>query len=251
MTGATGPGSSFDADRIAAIRARLGQPVGAAVPGAPPLTPTATGPARGDNFAAIRRLWLRAGLLITSFVGVLYGIEGVDTLDSHQLDRAGIEPRQFDGLWGILFAPLLHANWAHLMGNTLPVLVLGFLALLAGIGRGLAATAIIWVIAGIGTWLIGGTGTVHLGASALVFGWLTFLITRGWFTRSIGQILLGLAVLAVYGSLLWGVLPGQTGISWQGHLFGAVGGVVAGWVLSGNERSRRRGNRAGVPAAPR
>lgn len=241
MTGGAGLGPSFDPDRLAAVRARLGDS-GTQVPVAP---------APAGNMAAIRRLWLRAGILICAFVALLYGVEGVDTLDNHQLDRNGIEPRHLDGLWGILFAPLLHANWAHLMGNTLPVLVLGFLALLAGIGRGIAATAIIWLIAGLGTWLTGGSGTVHLGASSLVFGWLTFLIIRGWFARSVGQILLGLAVLAVYGSLLWGVLPGQPGISWQGHLFGAVGGVLAGWVLSGNERSRRRGTGAGLPAATR
>jgi membrane associated rhomboid family serine protease len=122
------------------------------------------------------------------------------------------------------------------------------MTLLAGIGRGLAATAIIWIVAGIGTWLTGATGSVHLGASVLVFGWLTFLISRGWFARNIMQIGIGLAVLAIYGSLLWGVLPGEPGISWQGHLFGAVGGVLAGWVRSGDERRHRRGDRAGVNA---
>ncbi|PXX61476.1 membrane associated rhomboid family serine protease [Nocardia tenerifensis] len=240
MTGGSGIGSSFDPDRIAAIRAQLGKP------GA-----TANSPAKPSNIAAVKQLWLRAGVLTAGFVALLYGIEGVDTLDHNELNNAGIHPREADGLWGILFAPVLHANWPHLVGNTLPVLVLGFLALLAGIGRGLAATAIIWVIAGIGTWLTGATGSVHLGASVLVFGWLTFLISRGWFARNVGQILLGLVVLALYGSLLWGVLPGQDGISWQGHLFGAMGGVVAGWVLSGDARRIRRGDRAGVAASPR
>ncbi|MFB8282100.1 rhomboid family intramembrane serine protease [Nocardia colli] len=245
MTGGSGIGSSFDPDRIAAIRAQLGNP-GASAPRTP-----ANAPAKSDNFAVVRQLWLRAGVLIAGFVVLLYGIEGVDTLDDNQLDNAGIHPRSADGLWGILFAPLLHHGWPHLIGNTVPVLVLGFLALLAGIGRGLAATAIIWIVAGIGTWLTGGSGSVHLGASVLVFGWLTFLISRGWFARNVGQIILGLVVLALYGSVLWGVLPGQAGISWQGHLFGAMGGLLAGWVLSGDARRNRRGNQAGIIASPR
>ena len=181
--------------------------------------------------SALGTLWVRAAALTGSFVVLLYGVEAVDTVEDGRLDDAGIHPRDADGFWGIAFAPVLHGSWQHLIGNTLPVIVLGFLTLLAGIGRGITATAVIWVIAGIGTWFTGGSGTVHLGASVLVFGWLTFLIARGVFSRSIWQILLGIVVLFFYGSLLWGVLPGQPGISWQGHLFGAVGGVAAAWVL--------------------
>ncbi|MBF6074383.1 rhomboid family intramembrane serine protease [Nocardia beijingensis] len=237
MTGA-GLGPSFDPERLAALRAHTGKPAGAPMPSA-------------GGFAAIKQLWLRAGVLIAGFVGVLYGVEGVDTAVGGRLDHAGIEPRSADGLTGILFAPLLHGGWPHLIGNTLPVLVLGFLVLVTGIGRGLAATAIIWLGAGLGVWLTGATGSTHIGASSLVFGWLTFLISRGWFARNVGQIVLGLVVLALYGSLLWGVLPGPPGISWQGHLFGAVSGLLAGWVLSSDARRNRRGNRAGTGASPR
>lgn len=204
--------------------------------GYPPNSPSV----RSRAVAVIGKLWAQAAALILGFVALLYGIEGVDSLQGVDLDREGIRPRDPDGLWGVLWAPVLHGNWDHLMGNTLPVLILGFLTLLSGIGRGLAATALIWLIAGVGTWLIGGAGTVHIGASSLVFGWLTFLISRGWFARNLTQIVVGLVVFAIYGSLLWGVLPGQPMISWQGHLFGAVGGLVAGWVLSGDERRRRR-----------
>lgn len=243
MTGSSGIGSSFDPERIAALRAKLGQPIGST-----PSMPTSGTPAGPRNFAPIKQLWLRAGIIITAFVALLYGIEGVDNLDHNNLDDNGIEPRAADGLWGILLAPVLHHGWDHLFANTLPVLILGFITLLAGIGRGLAATAIIWIVAGVGVWFTGATGSVHLGASSLIFGWLTFLISRGWFARNLGQIGIGLVVLAFYGSVLWGVLPGQPGISWQGHLFGAMGGVLAGWVLSGDERRHRRGDRAGVNA---
>ena len=104
---------------------------------------------------------------------------------------------------------MLHDGWGHLFANTVPLLILGFLVLMSGIGRGLAATGIIWVIGGVGTWLTGGVDSHHVGASVLVFGWLTYLLVRGIFTRSIGQILIGVVVLFVYGGMLWGVLPGQ------------------------------------------
>ncbi len=191
---------------------------------------------------APRPMWQRAAITIGGFVAVLYVLEAIDTVAGNRLDAWGVEPRTLDGLWGVLFAPMLHFGWGHLLANTVPLLVLGFLVLLSGIGRGLAATGIIWVIGGIGTWLTGGAGS-HLGASVLVFGWLAYLLVRGIFTRSVGQILLGVVVLFVYGGMLWGVLPGQYGISWQGHLFGAIGGVVAAWALSSD--TRRKG---GVPA---
>ncbi|MBM7457363.1 rhomboid family intramembrane serine protease [Rhodococcus coprophilus] len=187
-----------------------------------------------------RPIWQRAALWTGGFLVLLYGIEAADTVLPADLDAAGVEPRTGDGLWGILFAPLLHADWAHLTANTVPALVLGFLVMLSGIGRGIAATAIIWLVGGIGTWLFAGTGENHIGASTLIFGWLTYLIVRGIFTRKAGQILLGIVVLFVYGGMLWGVLPSQPWISWQGHLFGALGGILAAWVLSSGARATRR-----------
>ncbi|NLV78573.1 MAG: rhomboid family intramembrane serine protease [Rhodococcus sp.] len=198
-----------------------------------------TGPDR-DN----RPTWQRAALWIGGFTVFLYGVEFADAILPANLDSAGVEPRTPDGLWGILFAPILHADWAHLTANTVPLLVLGFLVLLSGIGRGLAATAIIWVVAGVGIWLFAGSGQNHIGASSLVFGWLTYLIVRGIFTRRVGQILLGVVVFVVYGGMLWGVLPSDPQISWQGHLFGAVGGVLAAWTLSSDTRTR------GTPTTP-
>jgi len=209
---------------------------------------------RANPPRAARPMWQRAAMTIGGFVAVLYVLEAIDTVAGNRLDAWGVEPLTLDGLWGILFAPMLHFGWGHLLANTVPLLILGFLVLLSGIGRGLAATGIIWVIGGLGTWLTGGVGSAHLGASVLVFGWLTFLLVRGIFTRSVGQILLGVVVLFVYGGMLWGVLPGQYGISWQGHLFGAIGGVVAAWALSSD--TRRKGGApapgsGGVSAVPR
>lgn len=170
-----------------------------------------------------------AAQVIAVFVALLYVVELVDTLSGNRLDAGGVRPRRVDGLDGIAFAPVLHAGWAHLLGNTVPLLVLGFLLLLAGVARWLAVTATVWLVGGVGTWLTAEPGSLHLGASVLAFGWLTYLLLRGVFSRRAAQVVLGGLLLLVYGGLLWGVLPGQPGISWQGHLFGALGGGIAAW----------------------
>ena len=177
--------------------------------------------------------WRTAGIWSAGFVAVLWVSEIIDTVLGNRLDSEGIRPGSTDGLSGIIVAPLLHGGFGHLVANTLPVLVLGFLVLLSGVRQWLTVTAIVWIVGGVGTWLFGGAGTVHLGASGLVFGWLTYLILRGLFTRNGTQILIGVGVFLVYGGLLLGVLPGQPGVSGQGHLFGAVGGVLAAWLAPG------------------
>lgn len=194
--------------------------------------------------------WLLGGLTIVSFVALLYVIEAYDSVTGHRLDSNGIRPLEMGGLSGILFAPLLHSNWEHLIANTGPALILGFLMTLAGLSRFIFASAIIWVLGGLGTWLIGNLGaptyngmvveTNHIGASGLIFGWLTFLIIFGFFTRKVWEIVIGVVVLFIYGSILLGVLPGTFGVSWQGHLCGAVAGVVAAYLLSGPERKTLR-----------
>ena len=171
-------------------------------------------------------------------------------MSDHRLDDNGIRPLETDGLMGIVFAPLLHANWDHLIANTVPALILGFLMTLAGMSRFIFATAIVWILGGFGTWLIGNIGahcpyvgvrceSNHIGASGLIFGWLAFLIVFGFFTRKVWEIVVGVIVLLVYGSVLLGMLPGTPGVSWQGHLCGAIAGVFAAYLLSGPERKAR------------
>ncbi|HRD13664.1 MAG TPA: rhomboid family intramembrane serine protease [Mycobacterium sp.] len=209
-----------------------------------------------------RPAWVVGGVTIVTFVALLYVIELWDALSGHRLDNHGIRPLESDGLIGIIFAPLLHANWQHLLANTGPALILGFLMTLAGMSRFVFATAIIWIVGGFGTWLIGNVGahcpyvgvrceTNHIGASGLIFGWLAFLIVFGFFTRKVWEIVVGVIVLFVYGSILLGVLPGTFGVSWQGHLCGAIAGVVAAYLLSGPERKARERKKTGqLPGLP-
>jgi membrane associated rhomboid family serine protease len=203
-----------------------------------------------------RPAWVVGGATIVSFVVLLYVIEIFDSLSGHHLDDNGIRPLETDGLTGIIFAPLLHSNWQHLIANTGPALILGFLMTLAGVSRFIFATAIIWILGGFGTWLIGNTGappgveTNHIGASGLIFGWLTFLIVFGFFTRKVWEIVVGVIVLVVYGGVLLGVLPGTFGVSWQGHLCGAVAGVIAAYLLSGPERKAREVRKRGTALTP-
>ncbi len=208
-------------------------------------------PARRTPQSKKRSAWVVGAATILSFVALLYLAELVDQLSNHQLDRNGIRPHEADGLWGIIFAPLLHANWTHLAANTGPALVLGFLVTLAGLSRFVWATAIIWIFGGFGTWLIGNVGsscgeTDHIGASGLIFGWLTFLLVFGFFTRSGWQILTGIVVLFVYGGVLWGAVPVLHmcgGVSWQAHLCGGIAGVFAAYLLASPEREARRRRR--------
>jgi membrane associated rhomboid family serine protease len=167
-----------------------------------------------------------------AFTALLWGIEAYDQVTGQWLDADGIVPRSVDGLDGILWAPLLHGGWAHLIANTLPFLIFGFLVMAHGIGRFVAVTAVIWLLGGLGVWLTGAPGTVHIGMSGVIFGWLTYLLVRGFFARSGTQILLAVVLFFLWGGILLGVLPGQPGVSWQGHLFGALAGVLAAWLVA-------------------
>jgi membrane associated rhomboid family serine protease len=183
----------------------------------------------------------RAGLAALVMVLLLAGLwvlELLDQLSGNQLDQFGIHAREVDGMPEILTAPFLHAGWDHLISNSLPFFVLGFLVLLSGMARWLVSSLIIIVISGMAAWLLTPPNTIILGASGLIFGWLTYLLARGIWSRRPAQVVIAVLVLLVYGGLIWGVFPGNTGISWQAHLGGAIGGVLAAWLL--HRRASRR-----------
>ena len=183
---------------------------------------------------------LSALVTMVAFTALLWGIEAYDQVTGQWLDADGIVPRSVDGLDGIVWAPLLHGGWAHLIANTLPFLIFGFLVMAHGIGRFVVVTAVIWLVGGLGVWLTGAPSTVHIGMSGVIFGWLTYLLVRGFFARSAAQIVLAVVVFLLWGGILLGVLPGQEGVSWQGHLFGALAGVVAAWLVAPRRRTADR-----------
>lgn len=169
-------------------------------------------------------------ILIAALVAVMWLVEVFDALGGDP-DSAGIRPRDPDGLVGVPLSPFLHGSWGHLIGNTIPFIVLGAAVALGGLYRVAIVSGIVIAIGGIGTWLTAPTNTIHIGASGMVFGFAAYLIARGAYSRTALHMLGGLAVIAIYGvTLASGFVP-TPGVSWQGHLFGAVGGVVAARVL--------------------
>lgn len=178
-----------------------------------------------------------AAIVIGAWTAMLWVIEAIDQLTRGALELLGIHSWQVSSLPSVFVAPLLHLDWAHLAANTLPFAVLGFLVLLGGLARAFWATLVSVLVSGLFAWLLSPPYTVTIGASGLIFGWLTYLLVRGIFTREGKQILIAAGVLLVYGGVLWGVLPSQPGVSWQAHLGGAVGGLLAAWLLHGRDRA--------------
>jgi len=178
-------------------------------------------------------------LVVFAMAVIMWVSEIVDTVADHRLDGYGIEPRDVDGLTGIITAPFLHAGFGHLAANTVPFLVMGFVIAFKGAMRVAAVTLIVTLVSGVGTWLVAPANTVHIGASGVVFGYASYLLARGIFDRDLTEIAVGVVVGAVWGGTLIAGLEPQEGISWQGHLFGAIGGVVAAGVLTKNREREK------------
>ncbi|MQA01455.1 MAG: rhomboid family intramembrane serine protease [Streptosporangiales bacterium] len=171
-------------------------------------------------------------LVVGGSLAVLWAIEIVDTVLGGRLDGYGIHPLDVGGLQGLLFAPFLHAGFEHLIANSMSYAVLAFVAYLAvSAARFVAVIVLTALTSGFGAWMLTSPGTVVVGASGVIFGLLGFLLVRGIFVRSIGSIMISIAVLLLYGGMLTGIIPSTPYISWQAHLFGFVGGVLAAWLM--------------------
>lgn len=168
-------------------------------------------------------------VLLALFVGSMWAVFFLSAaLPFLNLNGHGVVPRSFGGLQGILFAPWLHASLGHIAANTSGLLVLGWLCLWPRLSNFWQATVGAMLGAGLCAWLFGAPHSVHIGASGLVFGYASYLVARGYYTRDIVSIFVALLVASSYGlSMLFGVLPLYPGVSWQSHIGGVLGGVLA------------------------
>ncbi len=170
--------------------------------------------------------------VVLAMLAAMWIVEIADVALDGRLDQLGIEPREAHGLIGLGTAPFLHAGFAHLIANTIPFVLMGFVIAFQGAVRVIAVTAMVMLVSGLGTWLVAPEGSLHIGASGVVFGYATYLLARGGFNRDLMEIAIGVGVALIWGTALLGGLMPQDGISWQGHLFGAIGGVLAAWAFS-------------------
>ena len=174
---------------------------------------------------------LRRFAILFGFAAALWAVQTVNWLTGYTLNVSfGLIPRQLSGLDGIIGMPALHGGFGHLMANTPPLLLMGTLLAVTTTRALIAINAVIVVLGGALVWLLGNSA-IHVGASGLIFGWFGFLVARGLVDRS--PVALGAAVLVVafYGSIIWGLVPGQTGVAWEAHLFGALAGIVAACTI--------------------
>jgi membrane associated rhomboid family serine protease len=170
--------------------------------------------------------------LLAAIVVFMWLVELINTIDSNRLDRDGIYARSFSHLWGIVTAPFIHVSFQHLISNTIPFVFMGLIIALRGARRLAVVTAIVIIVGGLGTWLISTGGVSTVGASGVVFGYAGYLLARGIFNRSLLELLTGAVVGVVWGGALLSSIVPHYGISWQGHVCGAIGGIVAAWFLS-------------------
>ncbi|WIM70491.1 rhomboid family intramembrane serine protease [Corynebacterium suedekumii] len=200
-----------------------------------PLQPSPTAPAPSLRETARRRF--RSGLSFAAlYVIVIWAVHLINgLLFGGVLIFFGIHPLDLSSIWHIFTSPLLHADFGHLISNTVPGAVFSFLIGMSGKRVWWEVLAFVVIVGGLGTWLLGGVGTNHIGASGLVYGWLGYLLVRGIFNRSLPQILVGVVLGVFYSGLVWGVLPGTPGVSWQAHLFGALGGILAGMLITSDD----------------
>jgi membrane associated rhomboid family serine protease len=193
---------------------------------------------------ARRAALFEGAAVIGVLLGVMWLVEIVNKIDGQGLSADGIYPRTLSGLPGILSAPFLHAGFGHLIGNTIPFIVLGLIVAAAGARRVIEVTVIVVLVAGLGTWLTAGSHTNTVGASGVVFGYAGYVIARGFFSRSIVALAAGVVVALMFGGALAADLIPKTGISWQDHLFGGLGGIVAARVLDGRPKAKAKAKAA-------
>ena len=169
---------------------------------------------------------LKAADHVVAILALIWAVHLLNMLFGGALNQFGIIPRNISGLPGILFAPLLHKGWLHIISNSLPLFFLGWLVLQQGVARFYLVSSIIVVVGGAAVWLLA-RSAIHVGASGLVFGYFGCLLGFAYYQPNVKNILIAFVTLFFYGGMIWGVLPLQAMISWESHLFGLLAGVLA------------------------
>jgi membrane associated rhomboid family serine protease len=173
----------------------------------------------------------KALFVMVGFVAILWIIQLANVADHYQLTMSyGIRPRHLGSLPDVVTAPFLHVSWTHLESNSGPLFIFGFLAAYRGVARFLGLTALVIVVSGLAAWFYGTVGTIGAGASGVVFGYLGYILVRGFFDRRGIDIMLG-AVMALCFAYQFTVLLPRAGIGWQAHIGGLAAGVVGGWIF--------------------
>jgi membrane associated rhomboid family serine protease len=189
----------------------------------------------------------KALFVMVAFLAILWIVQLANVLDHYQLTTDyGIRPRDLSSLPDIVSAPFLHVSWTHIESNSGPLFIFGFLAAYRGVVRFLGLTALVIVASGLAAWFFGSPGTIGVGASGVVFGYLGYILVRGFFDRHGIDIMIG-AVMALCFAYQFTVLLPHAGIGWQAHIGGLVAGVVGGWIF--RDRSARASARKEAKAA--
>lgn len=188
-------------------------------------------PAKADS-------WRQRAMIIGIALAVMWGLEIIDIVIGQKMNALGIQPRTVSGLIGIPLAPVLHGGIGHLISNTIPFAILGFLTIMRGTQTFVIVTTFVVLAGGLAVWLMGASA-YHIGASGLIFGYFGYNLAMGLFERSLKSILVSVVVVVFYGTMIFGVLPGRLGVSWESHLFGFVAG--GGWAyLVGRKKAAQK-----------
>ena len=166
------------------------------------------------------------------FIGAMWLVRLVDWLVGAKRSAFfGVIPRTSDGLAGIAAAPFVHGDWEHLVANSIPLVIMGLIILIGGANQFLVVTFVVMLVSGLGMWLFGAPGTQHIGASGIVFGFMSFLLFRSVFDKRLWSFVTTLFVAVAYGGAIGMAVIPEDGVSWVGHMFGFAGGIAAAYLL--------------------
>lgn len=168
-------------------------------------------------------------LLMGLMIG-LWVLQVINWLTGYRLNRLGIVPRNLPGLIGIVFSPFLHGNFNHLFFNTIPLLVLACFILVGGEKLFFLVSITIILISGFAVWLFG-RRAIHIGASSLIMGYWGYLLVSAYMHPSLMTLVLAVVSVYYFGGLFFGLFPGEKNVSWEGHLFGCLSGIIANFIF--------------------